>query len=157
MISKKEFAAMATVVRAYAKDHREDVPGAFLHSGAFGHLSETEMLDLSKKIEKSPEPTLAGIKRFNNHRNLVFVKAGEIPKVGQHIYVETSWYIDRGEDDFEGGIATVSSVKKVNGKIEIQIKERPHTSYYWDHLSGEQVRLAKEFGKRWSHPDPDLG
>jgi hypothetical protein len=83
-----------------------------------------------------------------------------VPKVGQKIYVDSAYYIDHGEDDRDGGIATVSKVvmgisagKKVHF---IQVKEIPDVQMNWDqHLRDAQPELRKEFGKQKAKMCPD--
>jgi hypothetical protein len=100
------------------------------------------------------------LKNFNlNLEDLVYT-GKEPPEVGDTIYVGSSFYIDHGEDDFEGGLAEVSEVKEMTsgGKPTpfVSIKERPGTSYNWRILADEQEKLAKEFGTKRSYPDPDI-
>lgn len=92
---------------------------------------------------------------------LNLAEPGSIPKPGQHIYVKTSLYLDHGEDDFQGGIATVKAVKEQMSAGQmvpfVEIHERPGSAYNWPYLAAEQKKLEREFGLRWSHPDPDRG
>lgn len=82
-------------------------------------------------------------------------------KVGDKIYVDSSYYISHGSDDFEGGIATISKISEdISGGekcIFVEIEERPGTSYNWSQfLSKKQEELKKEFGEQLAHPDPDI-
>ncbi len=64
-------------------------------------------------------------------------------RVGDKIYVPTSWYIDRGEDDFEGGIATVKRVFKM-------------MSFNWTQIIGpDQEKLKQKYKGQIAHPSPD--
>lgn len=74
------------------------------------------------------------------------------PKVGDIIYVPTQMYIDRGEDDVQGGRARVTKVK---GTF-VTTREHPGNSYNWECLVHEQEKLEKEYGMMWAHPDPDV-
>lgn len=78
----------------------------------------------------------------------------KIPKVGQDIYVETRWYIDRGEDDTEGGLAEVTKIEHKHGSHFIYVKEVPN-NYNWELLAPKQDELRKEYGKKRARPDPD--
>ena len=81
------------------------------------------------------------------------------PKVGDTIYVDSAWYLSHGEDDFEGGRVTVSSVRVDTSAGEptwfVSITERPGHSYNWAILKERQAELAAEFGDKKGHPDPD--
>jgi hypothetical protein len=82
-------------------------------------------------------------------------------KVGDKIYIPTSLYIDRGEDDIQGGIATVSriSVKGTgyNSRF-VYLKELPQdTSYNYNYLLEHQEEWKEEYGDQVAHPDPDFG
>ena len=81
----------------------------------------------------------------------------QLPKVGQQIYVPTSLYIDRGEDDVQGGLATIERIEKNHGTTWIYVKEVPGRGYNLACLVEEQDDLKKEFGRKKAHPDPDLG
>lgn len=74
------------------------------------------------------------------------------PKIGQKIYVGTSWYIDREEDDFDGGLCEIVSFKleKSIGKPTyfVVVKERPSTSMNYTLLMEDQAKLKKEYGRR---------
>lgn len=82
------------------------------------------------------------------------------PKVGDKIYVNSSYSISHGSDDFAGGIATVKKVFKgiSAGKSVIFIEiEEGDRQYNWEEfLSKDQEKLKKEFGKKKAHPDPDI-
>ena len=81
-------------------------------------------------------------------------------KKGDKIYVNSSYYLSHGSDDFEGGIATVSKVTENmsagNKTPFVEIKERPGSSYDWKELSKKQKELKKEFGTQKAHPKPDV-
>ena len=94
-------------------------------------------------------------------RNLGFINP--IPIKGQKIYVPTSIYVYRGEDDFMGGIATISDIEydKILPKdhynhIMISIEENPKTGYNWNYIYENQKKWKKEYKGQIAHPDPDL-
>lgn len=65
-------------------------------------------------------------------------------------------YLDHGEDDVDGGLATVSKAGPWNGSgWFIEVKEHPGHSYNWDCLKDKQKQLKKEFGKTKAEPNPD--
>lgn len=84
------------------------------------------------------------------------------PKIGDKIYVPSSYYVYRGEDDFEGGLATISKVivsdhlplDHINA-IMVEIEERPGNGYNWRLLEPEQEKLKEKFKDQVAHPDPD--
>ncbi len=69
-------------------------------------------------------------------------------------------FIDHGQDDFQGGLCTVSavSVSMSAGKptFMICVLERPGWSANWEILREEQDKLRAEHGERRGHPDPDF-
>lgn len=84
-------------------------------------------------------------------------------KKGDRIYVPTSLYMYRGEDDFIGGLATVKDFDIVDyldenhvNKVMVSIEERPGTSYNYKHLLEKQESLKAEFGENKAYPDPDI-
>lgn len=82
------------------------------------------------------------------------------PKVGDEVYVPTKIYIDRGQDDVDGGIATVVEVKPgiSGGKPTsyVTVKEHPGCGYNWEFLALEQEKHAKEFGQERAKRNPDV-
>jgi len=85
-----------------------------------------------------------------------------VPEKGQKIYVHSSLYVYRGEDDFAGGIATINKVEFSDFLPEdhynytmVGIEERPGTMYNWCHLFEEQEKLKEMYGDQIAHPDPD--
>ncbi len=84
------------------------------------------------------------------------------PIIGEQIYVPTSLYVYRGEDDFVGGIATISKIEYSKHLPEdhfnytmIAIKERQGTMYNWNVLLEKQEELKIEHKDKVAHPDPD--
>jgi hypothetical protein len=79
------------------------------------------------------------------------------PVVGQKIYVGSSFYMSHGSDDFAGGRATISRVKKEGkGAWSIELKERPGHGYDYATLLEEQASLRKEYKGQKAHADPDI-
>jgi hypothetical protein len=91
----------------------------------------------------------------------VKVETITIPEVGDKIYVNSSFSISHGSDDFTGGVATVTKVyKSMSGGdpncLFVEIAEG-NRGYNWTQiLSQEQAKLKKEFGKSKAHPSPDI-
>lgn len=87
----------------------------------------------------------------------------KMPQIGDEIYVGSSFYVYRGEDDFAGGLATISKVEisdhlpidNINS-IMVGIKERKSTMYNYKILLGNQIMLKQEYGHKIAHPDPDM-
>lgn len=84
------------------------------------------------------------------------------PKVGDKIYVPTSMSIDHGEDDVQGGLATVSKVVEhvIGGKPAwfVEVRELPgifNRRWSFDVLVERQEELKREYGKQKARPDPD--
>jgi hypothetical protein len=89
-------------------------------------------------------------------------KAFWLPKVGDLIYINTSAYIDRGEDDVCGGLAVVSKVKDMGEQYKtnryfVTLVEIDGHQYGWGSLLEQQASLYKEFGFKRAHPCPDDG
>lgn len=80
-------------------------------------------------------------------------------KPGDSIYVPTAWYISHGQDDFTGGLCTVSRIEmgiSAGEKVAfVEVSERPGHLYNWPILAKEQESLRAEFGDRRGHRDPD--
>lgn len=90
------------------------------------------------------------------------MKLNKCPKIGDKIYVHSSFFIDRGADDFMGGIATIKSIKysshlpkeHINYTM-IEIEENKNTLYNYRLLMGRQEEFQKEFKNGIAHPEPD--
>lgn len=86
----------------------------------------------------------------------------DYPEVGDKIYIQGAMYIDHGEDDFCGGIATISKVE-INpdlpndhfNKIMIRVKEVPGHSFNYKALLKKQSELKERHWNEIAHPDPD--
>lgn len=78
-------------------------------------------------------------------------------EVGDKIYVPTHMYLSHGEDDIQGGLATVTRVFPYNDSVFISVKELPGREFNWDGwLKEEQEDLRKKYGRRKAKPDPDI-
>lgn len=87
----------------------------------------------------------------------------QIPKIGDEIYVPSSCYVYRGEDDFEGGLAIISKIeysdhlpKNHFNYTMVGIKERPNTMYNYKVLLEKQAELKTVYEGKIAHADPDL-
>ena len=109
--------------------------------------------------------------------------AGRVPELrkGDAIYVDTELYVHHGRDDFRGGLAEVISTRSGiggrpsafgTGRLQawlanrrkfkaaheipfVCVAQEPDTWHNWQILAAVQNKLRAEFGKSWSHPDPD--
>ncbi len=87
----------------------------------------------------------------------------KMPEPGEKIYIHTSLYLDHGEDDVHGGLATISNVElnpncpQESNRIYIQVKEVPGVSYNYWVLMQEQEKLKERYGDQVAYPDPDYG
>lgn len=82
----------------------------------------------------------------------------KLPKKGDKIYVGSSYYIDHGEDDFDGGICTIKSVRRDDtGHIFVGVKERPGIETNYEYLMEYQDKWKKEYGDRKGEMNPDFG
>lgn len=89
-------------------------------------------------------------------------KSKKLPVAGEKVYVPSSWYVYRGADDFQGGIATISKIHKSNflpkdheNYLMISIEERPNYQYNWLSLMDKQEEYKNTYGDEIAHPDPD--
>lgn len=74
------------------------------------------------------------------------------PAIGESIYIRSSSYIDHGEDDVAGGMATISEVRLSTSGGEptyfVSVREIPGASYNYTMLLQEQDNLRKQFGNQ---------
>lgn len=84
------------------------------------------------------------------------------PVVGEQVYVPSSFYMSRGEDDFSGGLATIEKVECSfylppghHNYTMVGIKERPGVLYNWTALMDNQEAIAKAYAGKIAHADPD--
>lgn len=77
-------------------------------------------------------------------------------KVGDNIYVDSSFYMSHGSDDFVGGLCKISKLYTQHGTTFVEVVERPGHGYNYDILLEQQKTLAQEFGKKRGFPQPDV-
>jgi hypothetical protein len=84
------------------------------------------------------------------------------PKIKDKIYVPSEFYVYSGEDDFAGGIATISKIqfnerlpKNHINYIMIGIEENKNSLYNYKILMRQQKELKKRYGNQIAHPNPD--
>lgn len=101
-----------------------------------------------------------GIKKHTKMKDKTKIKE---PKVGDKIYVPSSYYVYRGEDDFKGGLATINKVEASNHLPKdhfnywmVGIEGRPSTMYNYGVLVEKQEVLKKEYAGRVAHSNPDF-
>jgi len=87
----------------------------------------------------------------------------KVPKIGDKIYVPSSYYVYRGEDDFEGGLAIIDEIefsddlpKDHINYIMVGIDSRKGTMYNYKILLENQTELKKEYKDMIAHSSPDL-
>ena len=75
------------------------------------------------------------------------------PKIGDKIYVHSSFYISRGSDDFVGGLCTINEIEYSDhlppdhyNYCSVGVEERPGTLYNYKYLLDEQDELKEQFG-----------
>jgi len=83
-----------------------------------------------------------------------------LPKVGDEIYVPSSFYISHGRDDVQGGKAIVARVEVREQYPEfnrywVRVEELPGRCYNWGVLERDQEKLKERYGEVRAHPDPD--
>jgi hypothetical protein len=85
------------------------------------------------------------------------------PEVGARIVVPSSYYIDHGEDDFTGGMATVAAISydalcgNAYNRLMVEIKERPGWSKNWYRLIEDEEKNLETYGDQEAHEDPEPG
>lgn len=100
---------------------------------------------------------IAAIRKIDaKNKNELYSGEGP-PSVGMDIYIDSSFFIDHGEDDVRGGRAEVLAVKKEHGHYFVEVCELPGHSYNWSSLWRLQPALKKEFKNQRAAPDPDYG
>jgi len=72
-----------------------------------------------------------------------------VPEAGQEVYVDSSLYMDFPEQDFTGGLATISAVSEDRKTIEVL--EDPGGSFRWEKLAAMQAELRERFGSSRAH------
>lgn len=88
----------------------------------------------------------------------------KLPKIGDVLYIPGSYHISRGEDDVDGGLATIShvevskhlSITHINA-VMVKFKELSQaSSYNYKMLLEKQEELKEEYGNRIAKPNPDI-
>jgi hypothetical protein len=77
-----------------------------------------------------------------------------IPKVGDQIYLDSEFYLTHGEDDFIGGLCTITFVEGDKSPFWIRIEENRGT-FTWSYNAEEQENLKKKFGTNRGYMRPD--
>lgn len=73
------------------------------------------------------------------------------PEIGQFIYVPTSLYIDREEDDFQGGVCKITKIDKNyagEGNIFVEVEENPGVMHNWSYLTKNQEEWKLKYKDR---------
>lgn len=87
------------------------------------------------------------------------IRGSPPPKIGEDIYIGSSWYLSHGIDDFRGGKCRVSCIKIETSAGRptwfVGVEENPSSRYNWETLRKEQAKLKKEFGEERGRPEPD--
>lgn len=84
------------------------------------------------------------------------------PKIGDKIYIHSSFHISRGSDDYVGGLATISKIYDGISAGDktwfIDIEEVPGVGLNYEMLmeGNTQKELKKQFGRKKAHPSPDI-
>ncbi len=107
-----------------------------------------EILEHRIKISKL-ENKLNDIKNFETEINKI--RNESLVQVGQKIYVPTSCYISHAADDFNGGIATISSINNEG----VEIVENPGCRYGLENLLENQILWKMEYGNSKAQACPD--
>ena len=89
------------------------------------------------------------------------INSGEywVPEVGEYVYMDSESYIDHGEDDIVGGLATVTKVGGMSfddGTAYIAVAEVDSGDYNWPVLFESQRELMGFFGDRFTYSSPDF-
>jgi hypothetical protein len=80
---------------------------------------------------------------------------GTRPRVGQWIYIPSSFYLSHGLDDVVGGRARIGKVKFEYGQYWVDVEQDPGTHYSWPALLERQPELRERYGDEIAHADPD--
>jgi hypothetical protein len=85
-----------------------------------------------------------------------------MPEVGQEIYIKSSYYIDHGEDDVDGGLAHIERIEYNPGcknpinRVMVKVREVDGHQYNYFTLMGDQDKLRADYGDREAKNNPDL-
>jgi hypothetical protein len=84
------------------------------------------------------------------------------PEIGQKIYIQSMYYIERGQDDFNGGLATIDKIINSNhlpkshyNYCMIELKELPNRQFNYNYLLENQENWAKEYKDKIVELCPD--
>jgi len=88
---------------------------------------------------------------------------GKKIRVGNKLYIPSSFHVYRGVDDFIGGIAVIKKIEMskilpithINSTMVV-FEERPNIKYNLRSIIEQQRDLKRKFGKAIAHPDSDL-
>ena len=111
------------------------------------------------RVEKKIKTTESLLKKLQRQFESLRRRAARVPKVGEDVYIDSAFHIDRGEDDRVGGLARVTSVKttiNVGKTVHVIGVKEVSDQFYWENGIGlNQEELRKEFGHKRAYPDPD--
>ena len=86
------------------------------------------------------------------------------PEIGDKIYIPTKMYIDRGENDIQGGLAEISKIhinenlpENSNNKIFVSFVGISGRQFNYKILMEDQEELSKRYAGQIAKPDPDYG
>jgi hypothetical protein len=79
------------------------------------------------------------------------------PKVGDLIYVGSHYFLERGEDDVEGGLGRVTKVTEQTYGCFVTVAEHAGHSYNWEVLAKQQKEFKQTYGLQFGYNNPDLG
>jgi hypothetical protein len=84
-------------------------------------------------------------------------------KIGDKLYIGSSYHISRGSDDVQGGLATIDSIEFSKflpsdhyNYTMVGFEEIPGTGYNLNYLLENQEKWAIEFAGCEARPDPDI-
>jgi hypothetical protein len=125
-------------------------------------MSDTESKFFCPETNKAfvtPEEAQACAARFREIQTAC--DDGHVPDLrpGDIIYVDTDLYLSHGVDDFRGGLAEVvdfgTQISAASPTPFVKVVQLMDTWHNWQMLAAGQRKFRAEFGKSWSHPDPD--
>lgn len=85
----------------------------------------------------------------------------EMPVVGESIYIPSTYFIGHGEDDIEGGLATIARVdiqecSNPYNTVFVAVKEAQGHVYNWQYLLSNQDKWRDKYAGKIAHNDPDF-
>ena len=121
------------------------------------HLTLQDRIDISNLPPF--DPSKSSLIKVSNEGDKIMKE----PKVGDTIYVGSSFYISHGEDDFVGGKCIISKVefsktlpKEHNNYCFVEVEENRGVLHNYTLLMKEQDKLKKQFGDNKGYVDPDI-